>query len=109
MEMTLTSLKKYCLKTYGVSIQDPFIKKMTTFRKTDDGWLMCKVEPIFEWCKKYKECIDNGYITLTELQNRIKEECGLIINGTNIHKRNPQVVKLSNHYLFIKDWKRIIE
>ena len=109
MEMTLTSLKKYCLKTYGVSIQDPFIKKMTTFRKTDDGWLMCKVEPIFKWCKKYKECIDNGYITLTELQNRIKEECGLIINGTNIHKRNPQVVKLSNHYLFIKDWKRIIE
>lgn len=69
----------------------------------------CEIEPIIEWCEKYKECIDNGYITLTELQNRIKEECGLVINSTNIHKRKPQVVKLSNHYLFIKDWKRIIE
>ena len=109
MEMTLTNLKRYCLENYGVVIQDPFIKKMTTFRKISHNVSACEIEPIIEWCEKYKECIDNGYITLTELQNRIKEECGLIINSTNIHKRNPQVVKLSNHYLFIKDWKRIIE
>ena len=109
MEMTLTNLKRYCLENYGVVIQDPFIKKMTTFRKISHNVSACEIEPIIEWCEKYKECINNGYITLTELQNRIKEECGLIINSTNIHKRNPQVVKLSNHYLFIKDWKRIIE
>lgn len=109
MEMTLTNLKRYCLENYGVVIQDAFIKKMTTFRKISHNVSACEIEPIIEWCKKYKECIDNGYITLTELQNRIKEECGLVINSTNIHKRKPQVVKLSNHYLFIKDWKRIIE
>lgn len=109
MEMTLTNLKRYCLENYGVVIQDTFIKKMTTFRKISHNVSACEIEPVIEWCEKYKECIDNGYITLTELQNRIKEECGLVINSTNIHKRKPQVVKLSNHYLFIKDWKRIIE
>ena len=109
MEMTLTSLKKYCLKTYGVSIQDPFIKKMTTFRKTDDGWLMCKVEPIFEWCKKYKECIDEGCIKLCELQNKIKEECGLNIDSRDIYEQKPQIIKLSRQLVFIKDWQRIIE
>ena len=109
MKMTLTNLKRYCLENYGVVIQDPFIKKMTTFRKISHNVSACEIEPVIEWCEKYKECIDNGYITLTELQNRIKEECGLVINSTNIHKRKPQVVKLSNHYLFIKDWKRIIE
>ena len=109
MEMTLTNLKRYCLENYGVVIQDPFIKKMTSFRKISHNVSACEIEPIIEWCEKYKECVDNGYITLTELQNRIKEECGLIINSTNIHKRKPQVVKLSAHYLFIKDWQRIIE
>ena len=109
MEMTLTNLKRYCLENYGVVIQDPFIKKMTTFRKISHNVSACEIEPVIEWCKKYKECIDNGYITLIELQNRIKEECGLVINSTNIHKRKPQVVKLSTHYLFIKDWQRIIE
>jgi hypothetical protein len=109
MEMSLTSLKKYCLKTYGVSIQDPFIKKMTTFRRTADGWLMCKVEPIFEWCEKYKECINVGCIKLCELQNKIKEECGLSVDSRDIYEQKPQFVKLSRQLVFIKDWKRIIE
>lgn len=109
MEMTLTNLKRYCLENYGVVIQDTFIKKMTSFRKTDDGRLMCKVEPIFEWCDKYKGCVDEGCIKLYELQNKIKEECGLNINSRDIYEQKPQIIKLSKQLVFIKDWQRIIE
>lgn len=48
MEMTLTNLKRYCLENYGVVIQDPFIKKMTTFRKISHNVSACEIEPVIE-------------------------------------------------------------
>ena len=109
MEMTLTNLKRYCLENYGVVIQDPFIKKMTTFRKISHNVSACEIEPVIEWCEKYKECIDEGCIKLCELQDKIKEECGLNIDSRDIYEQKPQIIKLSRQLVFIKDWQRIIE
>ena len=109
MEMTLTNLKRYCLENYGVVIQDPFIKKMTSFRKISHNVSACEIEPVIEWCKKYKECIDEGCIKLCELQNKIKEECGLNIDSRDIYEQKPQIIKLSRQLVFVKDWQRIIE
>ena len=109
MEMTLTNLKRYCLENYGVVIQDPFIKKMTTFRKISHNVSACEIEPVIEWCEKYKECIDEGCIKLCELQDKIKEEGGLNIDSRDIYEQKPQIIKLSRQLVFIKDWQRIIE
>lgn len=109
MEMTLTNLKRYCLENYGVVIQDPFIKKMTTFRKISHNVSACEIEPVIEWCEKYKECINEGCIKLCELQNKIKEECGLNIDSRDIYEQKPQIIKLSRQLVFVKDWQRIIE
>ena len=105
MEMTLTNLKRYCLENYGVIIQDPFIKKMTTFRKISHNVSACEIEPVIEWCEKYKECIDEGCIKLCELQNKIKEECGLNIDSRDIYEQKPQIIKLSRQLVFVKDWQ----
>ena len=109
MEMTLTNLKRYCLENYDVVIQDPFIKKMTTFRKISHNVSACEIEPVIEWCKKYKECIDEGCIKLCELQNKIKEECGLSVDSRDIYEQKPQIIKLSRQLVFVKDWQRIIK
>ena len=62
MEMTLTNLKRYCLENYGVVIQDPFIKKMTTFRKISHNVSACEIEPVIEWCELHATLKGGGFL-----------------------------------------------
>lgn len=108
MELSLTELKKYCFKNYNVVLQDIAIKKMTSFKKVSHNKSVYECEPVIKWCEKYKDCIDNGYLRLGELSQKIKENYGLNVSSAMIYKQNPQVVKLSDRIVFVKDWERIL-
>lgn len=109
MERTLQELKYICYNRYGYDLADSTIKRLTSFRKISHKKVLCEVEPVLEFCQKWKDCEKKGYKRIGELRQEILDKYHRNVPIQGIYKLNPQTIKLSRGILYIKDWERILK
>ena len=109
MDKTLQEVKSICFSKYGYDLSDSTVKQLTSFRKISHKKVLCEIEPVLEFCQKWKDCEEKGYKRIGELRQEILEKYHRSVPIQCIYKLNPQTVKLSKKILYIKDWERILE
>lgn len=109
MRMRFVEVQKYCKEKYGIIITQPVLDRLMKDKEINNGIITHNVDDIIEYCEKLKECKDNGYLTIKELRLKIEEIYNIKISAEMIYGLNPQLVKISRHIIYVKDWQRILD